>query len=284
MKYIQFKSKDKLIFNAIVLGNTKAKKAYIFIHGLGGDMFSRFELNEKLSKKSTIVLSFNNRGQGIINKFKKEDAKSEKGYKSKLLGSALESFTDSKYDIQGAVDYLKSQGIKEIYLVGHSTGCQKSIYYLSKINDSAVRGAVLLAPISDYSSIINSMDSKAYNRALKEALKLKKAKEADKLLPSDAWFAPISAQRFLSLYTPNSTEEIFSYGSKKPATLLRKVNKKLLVLLGEKDEHNDRDVNDLKSWFEENTKKEDKVFVVKEANHGFQGQEKKVADIVHKYF
>jgi len=284
MKYITFQSKDKFTHNAILLGSTKSKKAYIFIHGLSGDMFSRFSLNEKLAKKSRMLLSFNNRGQGIINKFKKEDPKSKKGYKSELIGSALEKFVDCKYDIQGAVDYLKNIGIKKIYLVGHSTGCQKSVYYLAKTNDKAVKGAVLLAPISDYSATINSINPDMYNRALKEALKMKENNQADKLLPNNTWFAPISAQRFLSLYTPNSTEEIFSYGSKKQATLLKKVNKKLLIFLAEADEHNNRDINDLKIWFEKNTKKTDQVFIVNEANHGFQGQEKKVVNIVHKYF
>ncbi|MCF7794915.1 alpha/beta fold hydrolase [Patescibacteria group bacterium] len=284
MKYITFKSKDRLNYNAIILGDTKAKKAYIFIHGLSGDMFSRYDLNEKLAKKSRMLLSFNNRGQGIINKFKKEDTQSKKGYKSKLFGSALEKFTDCKYDIQGAVDYLKSIGVKEIYLVGHSTGCQKSVYYLAKTNDSVVKGAVLLAPISDYSAIMSSVHPDMYTKALKEALRMKKNKQADKLLPNDVWFSPISAQRFLSLYTLNSTEEIFSYGSKKPATLLKKVDKKLLVFLAEKDEHNDKDNDVLKSWFEKNIKKTDKVFVIDEANHGFQGQEKSVVDVIHKYF
>jgi dienelactone hydrolase len=284
MKYLKFQTKDKLIYNAILLGNIKSKKAYIFIHGLSGDMFSRFDLNKKLAKKSRMLLCFNNRGQGIINKFRKEDTKSKKGYKSELLGSAFEKFSDCKYDIQGAVDYLKSQGIKEIYLVGHSTGCQKSVYYLSKTNDKAVKGAVLLAPISDYSSTINSVDKNLYKQALKEALKMKKDNKLNELLPLNTWYAPISAQRFLSLYTPESTEEIFTYGSKKAATLLKKVNKKLLVFLAEADEHNDRDSNDLKGWFEKNTKKTDKVFVIKEANHSFQGQEKKVVDIIHKYF
>ncbi|MFP4514765.1 MAG: alpha/beta fold hydrolase [Parcubacteria group bacterium] len=284
MKYISFQSKDKLTFNAILLGSAMSKKAYIFIHGLGGDMFSRFDLNQRLAKKSRMLLSFNNRGQGIINKFKKEDHKSKKGYKSELLGSALEKFSDCKYDIQGAVDYLKLQGVKEIYLVGHSTGCQKSIYYLSKTNEEAVKGAVLLAPISDYSAIIDSVNSDIYNAALKVALKMKKSKKANDLLPSNLWFVPISAQRFLSLYTANSTEEIFTYSSKKPATLLKKINKNLLILLAKEDEYNDRDVSELKFWFEKNTKKTDKVLVVDKANHGFQGLEKKVVDIIHKYF
>lgn len=284
MQYISFQSKDKLTHNAILLGNTKSKKAYIFLHGLSGDMFSRYDLNEKLAKKSRMLLSFNNRGQGIINKFKKEDSKSKKGYKSELLGSSFEKFTDCKYDIQGAVDYLKSIGVKDIYLVGHSTGCQKSIYYLAKSNDKTVKGAVLLAPISDYSSTINSVDPDMYNRALKEALKMKANNQDNELLPVNMWYRLISAQRFLSLYTPNSAEEIFSYGSKRPPTLLKKVNKKLLVFLAKEDEHNDRDVNELKDWFEKNTKKTDKVFVIDEANHGFQGLEKKVVDLVHKYF
>jgi|AntRauTorckE6833_2_1112554.scaffolds.fasta_scaffold17426_1 pimeloyl-ACP methyl ester carboxylesterase len=284
MKYIKFKNGDKLMLDALVLGNNKAKKAYIFIHGLGSNMFSCFSLNQKLAKKSRMLLTFNNRGQGIINKFKEEDIKSEKGYKSKILGSALEEFTDSKYDIQGAVDYLKSQGIKEIYLIGHSTGCQKSVYYLSKVNDKTVKGAVLLAPISDYSSTINSIDVNSYKKALEEALKMKKNNKENELLASNFWYRPISAQRFLSLYTPTSTEEIFTYGSKKIATLLRKVDKKLLVFLAEKDEYSDRESNVLKVWFDKNIKNLNKVFIIKEANHGFQGKEDELARIIHKYF
>ena len=284
MKYVQIKSTDNLMLDGLILGNIKAKTAYIFIHGLGSSMFSRLDLNNRLANKSKMVLTFNNRGQGIINRFKQEDNKLKKGYKSKLLGSALEKFTNSKHDIQGVVNYLKDLGVESIYLVGHSTGCQKSIYYLAKQDDKAVKGVVLLAPLSDYSSIMNFIDLNTYNKTLKEAVKMKKDKKANNLLPSHLWSTPISAQRFLSLYSPNSTEEIFTYGSKKPATILKKVNKKLLVFLAENDEYSDRGVSNLKVWFERNVNNKSQVFVINDTNHGFQGKEVEVAKIIHQYF
>jgi len=55
-------------------------------------------------------------------------------------------------DISGIINYVKEKGIGEIYLVGHSTGCQKIAYYLSRKNHSQISGAVLIAPMSDYAA------------------------------------------------------------------------------------------------------------------------------------
>ena len=41
----------------------------------------------------------------------------------------LWKFTDCLLDIEGAINYAKEKGYKDIILEGHSYGCNKVIYY-----------------------------------------------------------------------------------------------------------------------------------------------------------
>ena len=114
--------------------------------------------------------------------------------------------------------------MKEIYLAGHSTGCQKSVYYAIKKADRAVKGLILLAPISDYAAERMRNTKGTLLRATTVAQKLVKAGKKHDLLPKNVWHGVIDAQRFLSLYTPTSAEEIFSYAQpKKNPSVLKKV-------------------------------------------------------------
>jgi chaperonin GroES len=49
-----------------------------------------------------------------------------------VAGETFEIFGDCVDDLQGVVNLAKDRGVKEIYIVGHSTGSQKNVYYLPK--------------------------------------------------------------------------------------------------------------------------------------------------------
>lgn len=279
---VSFLTPKKVALSGVWLGDNKADTVYIFLHGLGGSLFSRSSLLEVLaSQKKTAVLSFNNRGFGLINSFKVKKSETKKEFL--LAGMAHEKFIDCVDDISGAINYAHMRGAKKIILLGHSTGCQKIIYYLSKNPRVKIQAAILLAPMSDYASI--DVTNKDYLKALKAANKLKQAGKENNLLASRLWPYYISAQRFLSLYTLNSREEIFSYSSKKNPQVLKKVHQTLLIFLAEQDEVRDREIIEIKEWFDNNLKKKKNYssIIIKEARHSFEDKDKELLMNINKF-
>lgn len=268
VKFIKLETPRHFLLSGLWLGPDKPRRVFIFIHGLGGSIFSRHELFEFLVDPQTAVLTFNNRGSGLVNGLKK--VKSGKSFYQGLGGVAHEIFTDCVDDIDGAVSFASLAGVKEIYLIGHSTGCQKSIYYLAKRPKSLVRGAVLLAPVSDYSALMKEIDISKYRRALAAAKRLVSKKNPHGLLPDSVWEGIIDAQRFLSLYTPDSLEEIFSYASDRFPSTLRQVKKPLLVILAGQDRYHDRPATDLAAWFNQVlSDRPAQIGIIDEVDHDF---------------
>lgn len=279
---ISFLSPKKIELHGLWLGKSDAKTVYIFLHGLGGSIFSRASLIELIgSQKNTAVLTFNNRGYGLINSFRIRKSQNKTDYS--LAGMAHERFSDCEDDISGAITYARRRGAKNIILIGHSTGCQKIVYYLAKHARTKITGAILLAPMSDYAA--ENKEGKYYHRALKSALSLKKKGQGDRLLAGSLWPHYISAQRFLSLYTPDSQEEIFSYASEKNPKLLKQVKQAILVILAETDEFADRPMIEIKAWFDSvlGKKKKAQSVIIKEASHSFKDKDKKVLKIIKSW-
>jgi len=272
----------KMKLNGVWLGTLKPETLYIFIHGLGGSIFSRHHLISLLASGKNAVLAFNNRGFGTINYLKQGEGKNKKYFPA---GAAHEVFSDCVDDIDGAVAYARSQGVRRIFLLGHSTGCQKSVYYLAKRPRVRVKGAILLAPISDYSNVLRPQNRERYLRALAFAKRLKESGRPHDLLPSTLWPAPLDAQRFLSLYTAESVEEIFTYASGKKPKTLRAVKRPILSILAEFDEFADRPARDIKTWFDGQLKtgKYNKSALIKGIGHGFEGEERKVASLIRRW-
>jgi len=267
------------LLNGLLLGPARPQTIYIYLHGLSSTLFSQKELTTSLVSADTSVLVFDNRGSGIISRVPRLNARLAKGYKTHLIGAVHEIFTDCVDDLDGAVLFARRQGVKRIFLVGHSTGCQKSIYYLAKRPSSAVKGAVLLAPMSDFADVDTS--SVAYQRALSLAHKLVKAGKKHELLPLTVWPRLVDAQRFLSLHTPGSIEEIFSYATGRRPVLLEKVNKPLFVLLAEQDEFRDRPIKEIAAWFKTAlNKKRAEVGIIKGVRHHFFPQQAAVRKLI----
>lgn len=267
---VKIQTPKKFLLDGLLLNQNNKNAFYIFVHGLGGNLFSQIELLQKIAGTKNSVLTFNNRGNGIISKIKQIDTKDKRGYKTHNIGMAHEVFEDSVDDIEGAVNYVSKLGAKNIVLIGHSTGCQKSIYYLSKKNNPLIKGVVLLAPMSDFADTFAFTDKKVYQKAVAYAKNKISQDNPHDLLPSNIWAQTIDAQRFLSLYTADSQEELFTYASGKKPTTLKRVKKPILVVLAGNDEYKDRPISDIAKWFEQVLFKHDKkIDTIDNAPHNF---------------
>lgn len=272
----------EVLLNGLWFGVKKPKRAVIWVHGLGSSVFSKLDVIEKLADKKTAVISFNNRGHDKVSRI--AHVGERKIGKTDIGGGAHEVFTDCVDDIQGAINFVRRAGVKNIYLAGHSTGCQKSIYWAGKKRGHGIKGIILLAPISDYSLAVRDLGMNKLLKVLKVARALVKRRRPNMPLPNVPWGIPCDAQRFLSLYSPDSAEEIFTYAQpKKVPRLLKSVKLPTLVVFASKDEFADRPAKKIADWFLRNTKANLQTLIIPRATHGFRGKEIQVASAIKKW-
>ncbi len=266
-------------------GAGRPRRVLIFVHGLGGSAFSHHDYLVSVAGRKTAVLFFSNRGHDTVAGVKQLRPGWRKGYAYKTAGVAHEVFTECVDDLQGAVNFCLRQGAREIVLIGHSSGCQKIIYYLSRAGKPRrIHSAVLICPISDYAGA-RHQDETRRRRAEAAARALLRRRKRFELLPARVWPQPLDAQRFLSLYTPASPEEIFTYAQpgKTPRTL-QKVKLPLLVVLAGRDEYADRPAASLAAWFQGHLRsRRFDIEIVFGARHGLKGKEAQVAAAVRRW-
>lgn len=149
-----------------------------------------------------------------------------------------------------AVEYLRSEqgGLRQkIVLMGHSTGCQDAMQYLTRYkprsSSQEIHGAILQAPVSDSEGVSQNIDPVVLEQMLNEVeTEYIRAGKEKHILPqrfSDVfWGSPISAYRFYSLLKPKQDDDFFSsYLTDTDLQLsFGQVHKPLLVLYGSKDE------------------------------------------------
>lgn len=276
---VTFETPKRYQLQGAWLGAARAKIVYVFIHGLTGNLFSRADIAAELAQApGTACLLFNNRGHGYVMPLRHASKKARI-----LGGTAHEVFAESRDDIAGAVAFARSRGARSVVLVGHSTGCQKAVFYLAGRPDPAVKAAVLLAPLSDYAGIRKEMTPARYRKAL-AAVRTLARKDPHALVPPPLSPTPIDAQRWLSLYTPESLEEVFPYASGRTPTALRKTHAPILALLSSIDKYADRPPEEIARWFTHaRPARPIQTFVVTSPDHSFTGTARIVADLIEAF-
>lgn len=273
------------VLKGLWFGPIHPTQAVILIHGLGSTVFSNHDWITPLANATTAVLVFNNRGHDFITSVRKIDKRKRQGYTSVLAGAAHEIFTDSSDDIEGVVRFVRQQGVKHIVLAGHSTGSQKVVYYITRSkNQKCIEKIILLSPVSDYAGLFRQQKKAIIPKALAKAKKLVALGKPHELLPNDLVLFPCDAQRYLSLYTPNSIEEIFSYSQpKKVPVLLHRIRMPTLVILAQHDEYWDRPVQRVAAWFDQHLKTPHQMNIIAQGGHAYPGKEKEVGALMEKF-
>jgi alpha-beta hydrolase superfamily lysophospholipase len=285
---VDFQTPENVILHGLWFGHETVKKALIFVHGLAGSSFNLNKTINKLSDKNTGVLKFDNRGHDVVSELIKIDKRKRKGYKvDKLTGAAHEVFSECTDDIEGAVNFVQGRGAEKIFLIGHSTGCHKSIYYLAKNGvRNTIDALILLCPVSDYAAISKEVDTNALKRASDYARRKVSEGKPHELLPEKIWsYSLLDAQRFLSLYTAEGEEEIFTYAQEdKTPDKLESVKIPTLAVLASDDEYHDRPAKEIANWFRKHSSSNDlSINIVKGALHSFNRKEKRLTAIIKNW-
>ncbi len=268
----RIKTSDGITLDGIVVPPRKKKGiALIWLHGLASRFSSGQDLIRALSglaqKNGVAYFKFNTRGHEFVSR----------GTKKKLIGGAFEKFEECVRDIDAMIRFAQKLGYKKIILAGHSTGANKTLYYMYKRKNPSVKGIILAGAISDMSEW-KTGDPKKMSRALKIA---KHAKTKDTLLPQK--YGIFSAGRYISLFEAGHAEDVFPYHSPKASWKeLKSIRVPTAVIIGSRDEHRDRPAKHIMEAFRKNAVSTQSFsgIIIKGANHGFHRKEKELAKVI----
>lgn len=254
----------------------KGDTAILWIHGLTGNFYSNTKgMNEiacRATESGMAFASCNTRGHDFVSSVRIIDTATEKGYAYGTIGAGVEEFTKCVEDIDAAVSFLAGRGYTKIILVGHSTGANKACYYAGTVDDARVAGVVLSGPMSDRYSY--DADAATYAKHKREMETLIAEGKGDELLSGYDFF-PLTPNRWMSLLSQGSVEDVFNYRDETGALeTFSRIRVPLLVVFGENDEHADRPVKEIRAAFDAHANSSVYTSVlVPGADHSFSGKE-----------
>jgi len=229
----KFSASDGVLHYALMsLPIKHTKTVVLHVHGLGGSFYGSTgveELSHSLASKGYAFISIQTRGSYIIESFDRLKGKKRTSF---FAGSALEKFEDCIYDIEGAINFLSSKGYKNIILEGHSIGCQKIIYYVTKKRDNRIKGLILLSPVDVY-NFVKTVRGSRFNKDIRFARNVTNGNAFIPNMPSD--IPLMSASRFMSIANPKRPESKIMNYKMKNMLYISKIKVPTLVVLGEDD-------------------------------------------------
>ncbi len=264
---------------------TRKRTAVIHVHGLAGSFYggSATEgLARGFTSKGIAFFSMQTRGSNTIEQFYRLRGKRKVSF---FAGGALEKFEDCVYDIDGAIKFLSSKGYKNIILEGHSTGCQKILYYCSKKKNRHVKAIVLLAPSDDYNISKMSL-GRRFGAAVSYAKSAARINR-NELMPSkyvQPWML-MSVSRFLSVVNLKKPEsQILNYAAKR-MRYVTGIRVPALAVIGTDDVTMNAAGHTAREAAEILTKNSNMVNakVITGADHGFHGKSRKLVGMVMRW-
>ena len=137
-------------------------------------------------------------------------------------GWGSSSLTQDVVEISLLIDYLRTlprfaSPASKIVLMGHSTGCQDVMHYLTSTGHNTrpqISAAILQAPVSDREAMTKLMRPDILKAGIRLAQEWTTAGMQKDVLPratlSGFFDSPVSAERFLSLALPGGKDDYFS--------------------------------------------------------------------------
>lgn len=270
---VRFNTSDGLeLHGALFRPKSRSRTVIIHIHGWIGNFYeNKFieAIAQKAAKQGVALLSFNNRGTGIVSDL---IARKKHSVKYRRIGGSLERFQDCVIDISAAITFLRAKGFSSFILQGHSLGCQKAVYFMSRAGHRGVKALILLSPVDDV-KYVRSHCGKKYEANLAKA-------KAGKLLPSMQFYPMITPEKFLDVADPQSVPgRLLDYSGKLAA--LRKLKVPLLVILGSDDEYDASPEESIAAI--RKAVPTAHIEMINESGHVFAGFEREVSGTVSKW-
>ncbi len=270
----EIRTDDGVIMEGLLFRARRGKVVVVWLSGLTGRFTKNPERINSLASLFTragiAYATFDHRGASSLNHAKVVTKAGKR--KRMLLGTSAEKFEHSVHDIRAIIQLLKKEGYKKIFLLGHSTGANKSAYYIQKTGGRGLAGVALLGAVSDIPSIKHELGEREYQSALNHAKRMISRGQGQELIERNKvggryW----TANRFWSIAREGSNEDVFPYYDwRRHFNWAKHVRLPVLVLIGDQEEHAHQPVEEIIARF----KKElpPKYFssaILKGANHSF---------------
>ena len=251
--------------------------AVIHVHGMSGNGYENHfldDLREMFHKHGVSFFTIDTRGSGVINSFWK------KGDAELLGGSCYEIFDDCVFDIQGALEYLKTLGKSRFILMGHSLGASKVVHYIVTQKHKEIVASLLLAPTDMVGWANTDPNNKIY---LQKAKKLLAEGKGDELVGAQCWWdkTPISAQTYPTICESGSAADIYGEEAK-----IGKIDIPTIIVYGDKDMGIIKIDGSIPKWIERVNKiknKRTEISVIQNAMHSFKDHEHEVVDVAQSF-
>lgn len=294
---VQFETTDGLLLPGLLFEPKKAtKQVAINLHGNGSaSVFYSQERAQvfarELTKKDIAFFTFNNRGAHYIKNLKYADEEKE----PVKMGTAYEQIKDCIHDINGAISFLAAQGYETFYLLGHSTGANKICVYNYYQPENKVAKYVLLGGGDDTGILYDWVGgSEKFWQYLKRAKQHIERGMGQKLIPKYMLDMIMSYQSFYDTCNPDGGYNIFPFNEylnnlqlsqKELFREFKALTKPTQVVYGELDEYCYGDVSEIVAILQQQvTGKENYTFeIISGADHGFDGHEQQVAEVVSSW-
>jgi len=283
--FTRFKASDGVELQGW-LSKDNSETAVIHVHGMSGNGYENYfldDLREIYAKNGISFFSIDTRGRGIISSFWQGNEIDSWGEGTKLGGSCFEIFSESFDDIQGAINYLKTQGKSKFILQGHSLGGSKVVNYLVTQSNTDIIGAVLLAP----SDMVGwAKTDPRHQEYLKKSEELISRGEGEELVSTQCWLdkTPLSAQTYPTLCKAGTAVDI--YGERAGGVLLGKIQIPTLIAYGDNDIGILKIDGTMDKWIERVDKignKNIQISVIQGAAHSFKGHEAELSEGVELF-
>ena len=248
---VSFETPDKINLPGLLYQpKVKSNKAAIWLHGNGSStiFFSPVRMNtiaKHLNEAGIAFFPFNNRGGLYIKPYTRKISEVEEERVN--YGMTYELIKDCILDINAAIQYLKSQGYSEIYLIGHSTGANKICVYDYYAKCDSVANYILLAGGDDTGLYYQAMGKKKFMQALEKSREAVQKGNNEKLAPKYlSPYFPLSYQSMYDTLNPDGDYNTFPFNEEMNKLKLSKkklfrefagIKKPTLVIYGAQDEY-----------------------------------------------
>ena len=283
-----FKATDGVSLNGILYKSEKqTKKILISVHGMATNCIKPRDeiIAKKVNSENIDFLTFNNRGHDIISYIKKENT-----LKYELAGTAYEEISECYEDILGAINYVSENKYDEIYLMGHSLGSTKSVYFYNKLlneNNELISKikAVILLSLVDIPFAIQVYLKEKFQSMVTYAKNMKKEKLENILMPEESFIHPISVKTFLRYALENDDMNFAKYTDEGyDFKELNSIKVPLFMRWGNVRELIIQDANELSEFLKRKINNRNlNIGYIEGADHSYTGKEEILADEILKF-
>lgn len=221
---VSVKTKDNIdLVGFLSVCKEKNDKLFIMTHGRGGNLHSGFTsflktLHKLAHQNGYDFLSVSDRGAGFYRIY--------------------DEFEKCVMDYSAWINFCRKRGYKKIILGGHSYGPLKITYFYYEERPKEIKGLFYLGP-SDTYGIWKKHVGKKSSKYLMLAQEMVKANKGSDLMPKEAYYNPISAKSYYSLYGPQSKMHLFDFHNPQfDYKILIVIKIPVLVVIGDQDKIN----------------------------------------------